>query len=423
MASVLLYLSWLSVCCGIAPSPLLTMRFGSRSVADSFIDSTFKASPRKRLIAINDRVRSGSIEYEVHEKRAMRDDSITRRCVLRYSKLTNGFAFATTQYLRDGSRYEYLYLHDTLFVIRSAEKTIEILSRRSSKVIHRRWDMFWRLPLGIQSPLILELLDKETDLSVTDTVLDGDSCFVVRYPTQYFHDAGPMHFDSVCKSYTVSLVGAAHSQYEEITYSSFGSDIERQFAISGAYSNLFDRTLSSDIESELHLLRADSGYTITSPVMLMHTSVERGRLTEGKPFPIDKGINEHGDTMNLFARDPMITLLEVWHMSCEPCMASMKPISELNRIFSDRGVRVLGLDPNLHDRSSQRAYAQFTRRFDRTFPTVFLDSTAAATCNVSGYPTFVLLDRHRIIRNIFTGYSNGLTDQLLTERIEHLLKE
>ncbi|MBS1904363.1 MAG: TlpA family protein disulfide reductase [Bacteroidetes bacterium] len=268
-----------------------------------------------------------------------------------------------------------------------------------------------------------DLEDSNIHLTVFDTVGSCGRCFLVQYPTQRSDDTGPLHFDSLCRSYIISPGSMQCSQFEQREYNGFGVESEQQAVLNGAYSMLPDTTIVEDAKAYLHQLQRDSGFQIYSRQGSVTDNRGIAELSVGDHFPIQSALNNHGDTVNLFNPNSKAVIVEVWHMSCVPCIESMKPISALKETYRNRSVDIVGVDPNRSDRTSPVTFSRFSERFGRTFPTYFVDPEVTSRCGIHEYPTFVILDGNKRVRKILHGFLHGSTEIVIANFVERLLKE
>ncbi|MBC5806834.1 MAG: thiol-disulfide oxidoreductase [Candidatus Eremiobacter antarcticus] len=84
---------------------------------------------------------------------------------------------------------------------------------------------------------------------------------------------------------------------------------------------------------------------------------------------------------------------------CTPCKAEMPDVEKQYRRLHKRGLVVLGID----QQETAALVADFSRRFDLSFPRVIDAGKAAEAYGVHAIPTSVFIDRAGIVRAVHIG--------------------
>ncbi|QDV36742.1 redoxin domain-containing protein [Tautonia plasticadhaerens] len=114
-----------------------------------------------------------------------------------------------------------------------------------------------------------------------------------------------------------------------------------------------------------------------------------------------------GRTFRLRDADSEFTLLCFWGTWCDPCLAAMPHLDELQRQFGPDRLRVVSIAYERQGEGGPRAVARTSRRLGLNFP--ILLAPGDGSCPVAGamevryYPTLILLDREGRVVHRETG--------------------
>lgn len=105
----------------------------------------------------------------------------------------------------------------------------------------------------------------------------------------------------------------------------------------------------------------------------------------------------HGKSFRLVGGDADLVLLCFWGTWCDPCIASLPHLSDLQRLYDPSRLRVVGIAYERNGEGGRRSVSATSRRLGLDFPVLL--GTDDGSCplrealGVMYYPTFVLLDR------------------------------
>jgi thiol-disulfide isomerase/thioredoxin len=93
-----------------------------------------------------------------------------------------------------------------------------------------------------------------------------------------------------------------------------------------------------------------------------------------------------------------LVLLDFWHTTCPPCLASIRHLNALQRAYGSYGLEVVGIACESGTRAQQRAQvAQARVRYSMAYTTL-LSGGGAGPCpvrtqfEIKAFPTLVLVD-------------------------------
>ncbi len=121
-----------------------------------------------------------------------------------------------------------------------------------------------------------------------------------------------------------------------------------------------------------------------------------------------------GETVTLseMLKEKDMVLLNFWYTTCTYCVAEFPFMEQAYQTYSDK-VGIIALNPF----DQEAAIQGFQADMGLTFPMVSCQSAWAATFNVSGYPTSIVVDRYGVICLIEAG---GITSlRPFTSMFEH----
>jgi peroxiredoxin len=110
-----------------------------------------------------------------------------------------------------------------------------------------------------------------------------------------------------------------------------------------------------------------------------------------------------GETIRLSELKGKVVLLDFYYKGCFPCMLAIPELQKLHEQFKDSGLMVIGMNPI----DSAEEIAEFKKKRSVTYPSIIATKELAEEYNVSGYPTFYLIDKAGKIIFRQSGYESG----------------
>lgn len=129
----------------------------------------------------------------------------------------------------------------------------------------------------------------------------------------------------------------------------------------------------------------------------------------------------HGDSIRLTDLRGKVVFMDFWYQSCYPCRVAVPAIKRLHEEFAEGGqVIFLGINP--YDSGDDRHLQNFIESREIAYPVLLEAEPVAEAFQVSGYPTFFIVDREGVIRCSGAGYGEGLEDTFRGE-IKRMLEQ
>ena len=145
---------------------------------------------------------------------------------------------------------------------------------------------------------------------------------------------------------------------------------------------------------------------------------------KNKPVPAFKLESTTGAKLTPASLKGKVYLIDFWATWCGPCKAAMPTMQRLNNKYKAQGFQVIGANILEHDANKPAVAAKFKAqsKLNYTFAKNTPDSEKFAdTLKVQGIPTFILVDKKGVIREVQVGFSSS-HEADLAKKIESLLK-
>ncbi|MEM9882167.1 MAG: TlpA disulfide reductase family protein [Planctomycetota bacterium] len=136
---------------------------------------------------------------------------------------------------------------------------------------------------------------------------------------------------------------------------------------------------------------------------------------EGQPMPALNLEDWRNGELTTEAMEGKIVLIDFWATWCAPCIAAIPTKNAIHETYADQGVVVLGVCGSSF---GQDRHDQILERFDVKYPSARDASLENADrFRVTWWPTYVIVDRHGIVRGV------GLAGEHLEDAVKLLLEE
>ena len=135
-----------------------------------------------------------------------------------------------------------------------------------------------------------------------------------------------------------------------------------------------------------------------------------------KPAPSWGARDFSGNDHSLSDYQGKVLLLDFWYRNCPWCIRSMPMIKRLTEYFKDKDVSIVGVNTD-----KERSDAIFVLE-KMNLPYINLEGRdLIKRYEVTNYPTFIIIDKRGLLRQILIGYEPSLAEKLVGI-IETLLK-
>jgi thiol-disulfide isomerase/thioredoxin len=123
--------------------------------------------------------------------------------------------------------------------------------------------------------------------------------------------------------------------------------------------------------------------------------------------------SKFSEEVNIDFHGKKLYLLDFWYLSCYPCIQAIPHLVNLYNEFAAKGLEIYGLNPYDDKIKKRDILLKFINERKISYPIVFIDKRIPDSLyNVSGYPTFYLIDRNGEILYSNVGFSTSVIDTL-----------
>ena len=105
-----------------------------------------------------------------------------------------------------------------------------------------------------------------------------------------------------------------------------------------------------------------------------------------------------------------IVLIDFFYKSCYPCMLALPALQDLHQKFSDKGLKIIGIDP--YDTKEKDDIDKFLAKRGVSYTVLLGGRDVAKEYHVSGYPTIYLIDKEGKVLFTQVGYGEGTEEKL-----------
>ncbi|MBS1903593.1 MAG: hypothetical protein JSS75_07825 [Bacteroidetes bacterium] len=395
------------------------------------LDSTTeskRASFVRRILAEANHFHSGSIRYVVERKAPYESKPRLYECEMRYTHDANS---GKISFLHESATVRSLYSRDTLFAY---FKKRGILIYRPGRITDPEREitaLWWRFAYGF--PGWRNGLPSENELIESGQVqlVGSDTCIRFCNPVRHNQVGANDLLDSSQTQLLISRLDPSHSLYEEIYWHPADSELFRMSGTGGNYSTSPDPEIATEIDSMIDAYRHSPEIRFCSEDdyaqidKQLHEPTKEHRLQIGDTIPLLDILT--GPDQKPLNKSPLasarVSIIEVYHNACQPCMLSLRGISDLRDTLRSYGGDIIGIDPIAEDQANKPLNQRIDRILGRRFKTFNTRGVLFDKSFDGPFPTFYVLDDMQRIRNIFTGYSKGPTEYMLLNAAKSILRQ
>ena len=364
-------------------------------------------------------IQHGHYVMEYWKKNMSHKDTTMGRCTCDFKKLPDdtiyGKAFAlfversnwswSPHYLYTGN--EFVWYADSVGEILSCDRWIDqIIAGRSNCTFYSVLTDQFNYPF----PSDKDLVDNAYTYSITETTLDGKSCYMV---------------DILQKMDEEVESGLTCIRYEAVLW------INKKDYLPMQYSIVYDMVEGQDTMHQYDLFKLLAFDTVFDESRLTMESIPAKvkmkdyvpytppePLAEGTPAPDWSLPTLAGDTVRLADLRGKTILIDFFYKSCIPCCAALPALQNLHKKYKDRGFVMIGIDP--YDNTKKDEMADFLAKRGITYTVLFSDRGLPEAYHVSSYPTLFFINRKGKIVKVITGFSKTMEDEIEKQLLKML---
>lgn len=148
--------------------------------------------------------------------------------------------------------------------------------------------------------------------------------------------------------------------------------------------------------------------------------IDAVKEAKGQPVPefkmvkLDDKIITHKDLIG------KVTVIDFWATWCGPCKAAAPKLDAFHKEFSGKGLWVIGA--NLAERGPDRQIlatkdnaVAYVNEHKYAYTFTYANDDLGKAWKVPGYPTFFIVDRKGIIRNVMVGFNEPEMRKTITD--------
>jgi thiol-disulfide isomerase/thioredoxin len=147
---------------------------------------------------------------------------------------------------------------------------------------------------------------------------------------------------------------------------------------------------------------------------------EKKLIEKGDSLPLFKAkVYATNDSFFFSVSKDSIVILDFFYTSCGPCIAAIPHLKELDSLYKNKGVAVMGINPMKNDIPR---LGRFVKYHGINYPILLVENEVARKqFGISGYPTLLIIKNNRVVF-IQEGFSKELKDVIIKELNQHIKK-
>ncbi len=128
----------------------------------------------------------------------------------------------------------------------------------------------------------------------------------------------------------------------------------------------------------------------------------------GKPMPAFRMVDLAGKVYTNESVKGKIVIIDFWATWCPPCRASSPILQTIQTKYESKGLVILGANVSEGDQPgeselSKEKVTEYSGHRTETYTLTIGNDALAGTCGITGLPTFLIIDRKGIVREVQVG--------------------
>ena len=147
---------------------------------------------------------------------------------------------------------------------------------------------------------------------------------------------------------------------------------------------------------------------------------EKKLIEKGDSLPLFKAkVYATNDSFFFYVPMDSIVILDFFYTSCGPCIAAIPHLKEIDSLYKNKGVAVMGINPMKNDIPRLE---RFVKYHGINYPILLVENDVARKqFGILGYPTLLIIKNNQIIFQQ-QGFSKELKDVIIKELNQHIKK-
>lgn len=165
---------------------------------------------------------------------------------------------------------------------------------------------------------------------------------------------------------------------------------------------------------QFKLLLTVGAVALALPLVAQQNQFAETYAMKGKPLPKVSLNNINGKTWTNADLKGKVVLLDVFATWCGPCKAAAPKLQAMHNELASKGVMVIGANAGERGASGpldKAAYMTKTKEYVAEHKYTYAFTTAAddvaKAMNVKAFPSFFIIDRKGVIREVFVGFNEA----------------
>ena len=116
-----------------------------------------------------------------------------------------------------------------------------------------------------------------------------------------------------------------------------------------------------------------------------------------------------------------VIIVDFWYTHCPPCVRAMPYLSDLNKMFKDKGLIIFGLNSVDNQQHSMDNLNSFLSKRNLSYDVILTQPSVDIMYKINGYPTMYVIDKQGNIAYVEMGFDKEKFEKL-KQKIEAMLQ-